>query len=105
MSLLSYFKREMPRNSLPDPHEPLNIQILSSSIQEANKVDIFYKATSAEKKRSPYSFAIPEHKAKIGKYAAETSRSIAWLETREDTCAYLAPKVQAPGKLSEATII
>ena len=71
VSLLNYFKRETPRNSLPDLHGPL------SSIEEVNKeVDICYKATSTEKKRSPYNFATPEQKAKIGKYAAETSRSI-----------------------------
>ena len=72
MLLLNCFKRETPRNSLLDPHGPLNKQVPSSSIEEANKeVDICYKATSTAKKRSPYSFATPEQKAKIGKYAAE----------------------------------
>ena len=53
MSLLNYFKRETPSNSLPDPHWPLNKQVPSSSIEEANKeINIYYKATSTEKKRS-----------------------------------------------------
>ena len=72
MSLLNYFKQETPHNSLPDPHGPLNKQLPSSSIEETNKeVDICYKTASTEKKHSPYSFAAPDQKAKIGKYAAE----------------------------------
>ena len=48
-------------------------QILTAHwISRFNKeVDICYKATNVEKKRSPYNFATPEQKAKIGKYAAE----------------------------------
>ena len=72
MSLLNYFKRETLRNSLPDPHGPLNKLVPSSSIEEGNKeVNICYKATSTKKKRSPYSIETSEQKAKIGKYAAE----------------------------------
>ena len=72
MALFKYFKRERRHDCLPDPHGPLNKQVPSSSIEEANKeVDICYKATNVEKKRSPYNFATPEQKAKIGKYAAE----------------------------------
>ena len=72
MALLKYFKREKLHDSLQDPHGSLNKQVPSSSIEEANKeVDICYKATNTKKKRSPYSFATPEQKAKIEKYAAE----------------------------------
>ena len=71
MDLFKYFKREGKRDCLPDPHGPLNKQVRLSSIEEANKeVESCYKETSKEKKCSPYNFATPEQKAKVGKYAA-----------------------------------
>ena len=55
---------------LPDPYGPFNKQVPSSLVEEANKkVDSCYQETSKEKKRSPYNFAMPEQKAKVGKYA------------------------------------
>ena len=49
MSLFKYFKQEECRDCLPDSHGPLNKQIPSSCIEEANKeVDIGYKATDKE---------------------------------------------------------
>ena len=96
----------MPHNSLPDPHGPLNKQVPSSSIEEANKeVDICYKATSTEKKRSLYSFTTPEQDWEVY-MRLKLGGPLAWYTCAlEDTCAYLAPKVQAPGKLSESTIL
>ena len=71
-SLFKYFKRKERSDCLPDPYGPLNKQVPSSSIEEANKeVDICYKTTDKDKKRSPYNYATPEQKAKLGKYAAE----------------------------------
>ena len=71
MDLFKYFKWKGKRDSLPDPHGPLNKQVPSSSIKEAKKeVDSCYKETSKEKKHSPYNCATPEQKVKVAKYAA-----------------------------------
>ena len=71
MDLYKYFKQERKHNCLPDSHGPLNNQVPSSSIEEANKeVESCYEETSKEKKCSPYNFAMPEQKAKVGKCAA-----------------------------------
>ena len=71
MDLFKYFKREVKCYFLPDPHGPLNKQVPSSSIEEANKeVNSCYKETSKEMKHFPYNFATPEQKAKMGKYEA-----------------------------------
>ena len=65
MDMFKYFKREGKCDCLPDPHDPLNKQVPSSSIEEANKeVNSCYKETSKEKKR--YNFVIPEQKVKVG---------------------------------------
>ena len=67
MNLFKYFKWEGKCDCLPDPHGPLNKQ---SSIEEVNKeVDSCYKETSKEKRCSPYNFAMPEQKVKVGNYA------------------------------------
>ena len=51
MDTFKYFKQEGKHDCLPDPHGPLNKQVPSSSIEEANKeVDSRYKETSKEKK-------------------------------------------------------
>ena len=71
MDLFNYFKQEGKCHCLPDPHGPLNKQVPLSSIEEANKeVYSSYKKSSKENKCSPYNFATPEQKAKVGKYAA-----------------------------------
>ena len=46
MVMVKYFKRERHHDCLPDLRGPLNKQVLSSSIEEA---DICYKATNTEK--------------------------------------------------------
>ena len=73
MALFRYCKREGHRDCLPSPCGPLSRQVPSGSIEEANKeVDICYKTTDDKgKKCSPYSFAMPEQKAKFAKYATE----------------------------------
>ena len=75
MALCKYLKPVKPeghRGCLPDPRGPLNKQVPSSSIEEANKeVDSCYKATDKEKKHLSYNFATPKQKAKVGKYVTE----------------------------------
>ena len=75
MALFRYFKCEGHHDCLPPPCVPLSKQVPFGSIKEANKeVDICYKTTDDKgKKRSPYSFAMPEQKAKVAKYATENS--------------------------------
>ena len=74
MDLFKYFKRERKHDCLPDPLGPLNKQVPSSSIEEANKeFSSYYKETSKGKKRSSYNFVIQGQKIKVGKYVVVNS--------------------------------
>ena len=62
-SLFKYFKQKEHCDCLPDPYGPLNKQVPSTLIEEANKeVDTCYKTTDKEKKGSPYNYGTPEQK-------------------------------------------
>ena len=67
MALFKYFKHE---KSLPDPQGSLSEKVPSTSTEEANK-EVKAISDKCGKERAPYMVATPEHKPKVGKYAAE----------------------------------
>ena len=79
MALLKYFKRtesstestNSKGSTFPDPSSPLSKIVPSTSIEESNKEVTALIVESRDKKHGPYVIVSLEHKARVGKYAAD----------------------------------